>query len=123
LLATVSTPATAPVIVATRLRKGSANSARGAARLVADAIKTTRSIGGGGTGGLVMLRADSAYYGHDVIAAARRHKASFSVTARKNRAITAAIASIGDDAWTPIRYPLAVFDEQLQQWVSDAEVA
>lgn len=33
LLATVSTPSSAPVIVATRLRKGSANSARGAARL------------------------------------------------------------------------------------------
>jgi hypothetical protein len=33
LLATVTTPASAPVIVASRLRKGSANSARGAARL------------------------------------------------------------------------------------------
>ena len=42
LLATVSSASSAPVIVATRLRKGSANSARGAARLVADAIKTTR---------------------------------------------------------------------------------
>jgi hypothetical protein len=36
LLATVSTASSAPVIVATRLRKGSANSARGAARLVAE---------------------------------------------------------------------------------------
>jgi hypothetical protein len=43
LLATASTPGSAPVIVATRLRKGSAGSARGAARLVADAIKTTRA--------------------------------------------------------------------------------
>jgi hypothetical protein len=120
LLATISTPSAAPVIVATRLRKGSANSARGAARLVADAIKTTR---GCGVSGLVVLRADSAYYGRDVIAAARRHKARFSVTARKDRAVVAAIASIPDDAWTPIRYLQAIFDEQLQQWVSDAEVA
>ncbi len=60
LLATVSSASSAPVIVATRLRKGSANSARGAARLVADAIKTTRSCG---AGGLLVLRADSAYYG------------------------------------------------------------
>jgi hypothetical protein len=45
LLATVSSASSAPVIAATRLRKGSANSARGAARLVADAIKTTRSAG------------------------------------------------------------------------------
>jgi hypothetical protein len=45
LLAALSTPASAPVIVGTRLRKGSANSARGAARLVADAVKTSRSCG------------------------------------------------------------------------------
>lgn len=120
LLATVSSSAAAPVIVATRLRKGAANSARGAARLVADAINTTRSCG---VDGLVVLRADSAYYGADVIAAARRHHTHFSITARKDRAVTAAIASISEDAWTRIRYPRAVFDEQLQQWISDAEIA
>jgi hypothetical protein len=120
LLATVSTATSAPVIVATRLRKGSANSARGAARLIADAITTTRSCG---VTGLLVLRADSAYYGRDVIAAARRHDVRFSITARKDKAVSAAIAAIGDDAWTAIRYPRAVFDEQLQHWVSDAEVA
>jgi len=120
LLATVSSATTAPVIVASRLRKGSANSARGAARLVADAIKTTRSCG---VDGVLVLRADSAYYGADVIAAARRHDVRFSITARKDKAVTAAIATIADDAWTTIKYPRAVFDEQLQQWVSDAEVA
>jgi hypothetical protein len=120
LLATVSSASSAPVIVATRLRKGSANSARGAARLVADAIKTTRSCG---VSGLVVLRADSAYYGADVIAAARRHRAHFSITARKDRAVTTAIGEIAEDAWTAIHYPRAVFDDQLRQWVSDAEVA
>lgn len=120
LLATVSSASSAPVIVATRLRKGSANSARGAARLVADAIKTTRSCG---VDGLLVLRGDSAYYGAEVIAAARRHRACFSITARKDRAVSAAIAAISEDAWTPIHYPRAVFDEQLQQMVSDAEVA
>ena len=120
LLATVSSADTAPVIVASRLRKGSANSARGAARLVADAIKTTRSCG---VDGLLVLRADSAYYGADVIAAARRHDVGFSITARKDKAVTAAIAQVPDNAWTTIRYPHAVFDEQLGHWVSDAEVA
>jgi hypothetical protein len=120
LLATVSSASSAPVIVATRLRKGSVNSARGAARLVADAIKTSRAAG---VSGLVVLRADSAYYGADVIAAARRHRACFSITARKDRAVSAAIAAIGEDAWTTIHYPRAVFDDQLGQWISDAEVA
>jgi hypothetical protein len=120
LLATLSTPAGAPVIVAARLRKGSANSARGAARLVADSVVTAR---GCGASGLLVLRADSAYYGRDVIAAARRHRARFSITARKDPAVSRAIAAISEDAWTTIRYPRAVFDEQSQQWISDAEVA
>jgi hypothetical protein len=120
LLAIASTDATAPVIVATRLRKGSANSARGAARLVADSLKTTRACGAGGT---VILRADSAYYNGDVVAAARRGGARFSITARKDRAVTAAIAAIPDGGWRTIRYPKAVFDEELGQWISDAEVA
>jgi hypothetical protein len=120
LLATISAASSAPLIVATRLRKGSANSARGAARLVADAIKTARAAG---VRGVMVLRGDSAYYGHDVIATARRHRVHFSITARKDNAVDAAIASIPDDAWTTIRYPGAVFDEQLQHWVSDAEVA
>ena len=37
--------------------------------------------------------------------------------------MTAAIDSIPDTAWTTIRYPKAVFDDELGQWVSDAEVA
>jgi hypothetical protein len=119
-LATVSTASSAPVIVATRLRKGSTNSARGAARLVADALSTTRGCGVGGT---VVMRADSAFYRRDVIAAARRGGARFSITARKDRAVTAAIDSIPDDAWTTIRYPKAVFDQEIGQWISDAEVA
>lgn len=120
LLATASTRTSAPVIVATRLRKGSANSARGAARLVADALATSRQCG---ASGLLVVRADAAYYGYDVIAAARRAGARFSLTARKDPAVVRTIAAIPDTAWTAIRYPQAVFDEQLQQWVSDAEVA
>jgi hypothetical protein len=70
LIATACTPTSAPVIAATRLRKGSTNSARGAARLIADALTTIRRCGGDPKrGALVILRADSAYYGHDVIAA------------------------------------------------------
>ena len=124
LLATLSTPAAAPVIVATRLRKGSANSARGAARLVADALVTAARAGADpSAGSLVILRADSAYYGYDVIAAARRHGARFSVTARQDPAVRRAIAAIPDDAWTAIHYPNAIWDDDQQRLISDAEVA
>jgi len=120
LLAAVSTPSAAPVIVATRLRKGSANSARGAARLVADALTTSRACG---ATGLLVVRADSAFYGRDVIAAIGRAGARFSITARQDPAVRRAIASITEDGWTTIRYPRACFDEQLGQWVSDAQIA
>ena len=120
LLAALSTPSAAPVIVATRLRKGSANSARGAARLVVDALKTSRACG---ATGLLVVRADSAFYGRDLVASIIRAKARFSITARQDPAVRRAIAAIAEDAWTTIRYPHAVFDDQLGQWVSDAEVA
>jgi hypothetical protein len=66
---------------------------------------------------------DSGYYNAAVIGTVRRAGAYFSVTARMDPAVTAAIAAISDDAWTPIRYPQAIWDDQLRCWVSDAEVA
>ena len=66
---------------------------------------------------------DSAFYNAAVIGAIRRGGAPFSVTVPMNASIRAAIAAIAEDAWTPIRYPRAVWDDQLDCWVSDAEVA
>jgi hypothetical protein len=120
LLAVVSTPISAPLIAATRLRKGSTNSVRGAAKLLADALATVRRAG---ATGLVLVRADSAYYGYDIVAAARRAGARFSVTARLTPTVLTAIGSIEEQAWTPIRYPNAIYDEDEQRWISDAEVA
>jgi hypothetical protein len=48
LLATLSTPLSAPVIAATRLRRGAVNSLRGAARLLADALACARRTGATG---------------------------------------------------------------------------
>src|SRR5665647_226891 len=120
LLAIVSTPLSAPVIAATRLRRGPTNSAKGAARLVADALVTAAKAGATGQ---VTVRCDSAYYNHDVIAAARTGGARFSVTARMDPAVTRAITQIPDTAWVGITYPHAIYDEEEQRWISDAEVA
>ena len=99
LAATVCTPQAAPVIAGTRLRGGSANTARGAASFAAEAIGAARSCGCTGT---IVTRADSGFY---------------------NAAVTAAIAAIPEDAWTAIRYPRAIWDDQLRAWISDAEIA
>jgi hypothetical protein len=71
----------------------------------------------------VLARADSAFYGYDILAACRRAGARFSVTARLTPSVVKAIAGIDEQAWVPIRYPNAIYDEQEQRWVSDAEVA
>jgi hypothetical protein len=120
LLAVVSTPTSAPVIAAARLRKGSTNSVKGAHRLVADALVTAKAAG---ATGLRVLRADSAFYNRQVIAAATRHRSAFSITARQDSAVRKAIADIDAQGWTPIKYTNAVFDEDAQAWVSAAEVA
>lgn len=121
LLATVSTKDTAPVILAQRLRKGSAGSPRGAARLIADTLATLKRIQGGA--GTVLLRADSAFYGYATVNAAAKAGAAVSITARMDPAIRKAIAGIGQDAWHPIQYTDAVFDEAADRWISAAEVA
>ena len=120
LVATVSTPLAAPVVAATRLRGGNAGSARGAAGLVAEAIGVARAAGATGQ---VLVRADSAFCSAAVIGACRRAKACFSVTIRIDRTVRAAIAGIPEAGWTAIRYPQAVWDEDGQCWISDAEIA
>ena len=81
LLATVTTASTAPVIVAQRLRQGACGSPRGAARLVADALKTVKSLHAGRVG-TPLVRADSAFYGHPTVSAAVKAGADVSVTVR-----------------------------------------
>ncbi|MFJ8349492.1 hypothetical protein ACIQ9J_24650 [Streptomyces sp. NPDC094153] len=68
LIATLSTPLAAPVIAATRLRRGGVNSVRGADSFAAEAIRTARACG---VAGMLIVRADSAYYAADVIVACR----------------------------------------------------
>ena len=90
-LATISTPTAAPVIARARLRKGNTASATGAGRLLAQAITTAHSAG---VKGQILARADSAYYGWAFVGTALRHKTWFSVTARMNPSVVAAITSI-----------------------------
>ena len=120
LAATISTPQAAPVIAGTRLRGGSANTARGAASFAAEALGAARDTG---CSGMIVARADSGLYCAAFTTACRRAGACFSVTARMDPAVKRAIASIPQDAWTPIRYPRAIWDDQLRCWVSDAEIA
>jgi Transposase DDE domain group 1 len=120
LLATISTPIAAPVIAGTRLRQGSAGSARGAASFVAEAINTARAAG---ATGIVLARMDSAFDSHAVVATCIRAGAHFSITTKQTRPVRAAIEAIDPQGWVPIDYPHAIYDEATGQWISDAEIA
>ena len=80
------------MIVAQRLRKGSCGSPRGAARLVADALKTVSTLHGR-SAVKPLLRADSAFYGAPTVGAAVRGGADVSVTVRMDPKVKNAIAS------------------------------
>ncbi len=119
LLATATSSDTAPVIVAQRLRKGACGSPRGARRLVTDALRAVRTV----SSAKPLVRADSAFYGRGTIGAAVRADADVSVTVRLDATVRATIAAIPAEAWKPIEYPDAVFDETTGRWISRAEVA
>ena len=122
-LATLTTKDTAPVIVAQRLRKGSCGSPRGAKRLVTDALATVKKLRTHPARAKILVRADSAFYGHGPVGAAVRAGAQVSVTVRLDPRVKAAIAAIGDDAWQAIEYTNAIFDQTTEAWISTAQVA
>jgi len=120
LVTTLSTDTTAPVITGIRLRAGKANSSKGAARMVAQALTTARAAG---VSGQIIVRGDSAYGSRAVIRVCRRYGAVFSLVLSRNAAVQRAIDAIDEHAWTPVRYPGAVRDPETGAWISDAEVA
>jgi hypothetical protein len=121
LLATVSTAQVAPVIAAQRLRKGSVGSPRGAARLATDTLALIRRSQL--TGRDVLVRADSAFYSHALVVAVLAAGAQVSITVRMDPAVKRAITTIGEDAWTTIKYTDAIYDETTGSWISKAQVA
>jgi hypothetical protein len=123
LVATVAAEHGPPVIIGQRLRKGSCGSPRGAARIVGDTLATVARLRSPEATARPLLRADSAFYGYPTVAAALRGGADVSITVRLDPKVKTAIADIGEDAWTPIEYTDAIYDESTGRWISRAEVA
>ncbi len=90
-------------VVHSRLRGGNANTTRGAAGFLTETFNRARAAGATGP---LTLRADSGFYAGAVAAACRKADVGFSITVKMNTAIRKAIATIGDDEWTPIPYSL-----------------
>jgi hypothetical protein len=96
-------------VLMSRLRGGSAGAARGAASFLTETISRVRHAGASGQ---LTVRADSAFYSKAVISTAVKFDVRFSITARQDKRIRAAIDAIPEEAWQPIPY-----------WLSTPEVS
>jgi hypothetical protein len=121
LAVTLSTDTAAPVLAGVRLRAGRAGSAKGAASMVTEAVNTATAAGAPPSA--ILVRGDSAYCSGTVVAAVVKAGASFSFAIARNPAVDAAIATIPDERYQPVRYPGAVLDPDTGQLISDAQVA
>ena len=88
-------------VLMARLRKGRANTARGAANFLRETVSRVRYAGA--TGPLTM-RADSGFYTHPMVTACRDRKVRFSITVRQNPQLHNLIDAIPEADWTPIPY-------------------
>jgi hypothetical protein len=85
-----------------RMRKGSANTARGARRFVDELVARVRRAGAAGE---IVMRFDSGFWSNDSIASLGRLNVRYTMAVRtNNKGPAAAIAAIDEDAWVDIDY-------------------
>jgi hypothetical protein len=96
-------------VIFSRLRGGAAGAARGAKSFLTETFSRVRAAGATGE---LTLRGDSAFYSKAVPATAAKFNVRFSITARQDKRVRAAIEAIDESAWRPIPY-----------WLSSPEVS
>ena len=88
-------------VLMARLRKGRANTARGAAHFLRETVGRVRYAGATGP---LTVRADSGFYTHAIVAACRDKGVRFSITVRQHPQLRNLIEAIPKTEWTPIPY-------------------
>jgi hypothetical protein len=88
-------------VLMARLREGRANTVRGAAHFLREAIGRVREAGATGQ---LTVRADSGFYAAAVVAVCRKLGVRFSITIRQHAALRSLIEALPEEAWTPIPY-------------------
>ena len=89
-------------ILHARMRKGSANTARGAGRFIDELVPRLRRAGALGE---IVLRVDSGFWSKDTITTLARLDVRYTMTVRTgNSAVARVIADIDDNAWANIDY-------------------
>ncbi len=98
----LATRATTGEVLHARMRKGQANTSRGARRFIEELIARVRRAGATGE---IVLRVDSGFWSKDTIATLGRLGVRYTMAVRTgNTAIARAIATIDETAWVDIDY-------------------
>lgn len=88
-------------VLMARLCGGTVKSGHRAGHFLRETVSRVRHAGAGGQ---LTMRADSGFYGHDVVHACRDLDVRFSITARVHAGMRRRIEAIDEAAWTPIPY-------------------
>ena len=88
-------------VLMARLRKGRANTVRGAAHFLRETVGRVRY---GGARGQLTVRADSGFYAHALVAVCRKMDVRYSITVRQHARLRNIIEAIPETDWTPIPY-------------------
>ena len=86
-------------VLMARLRKGRANTARGAAHFLRETVGRVRYAGARGQ---LTVRADSGFYAHAIVAVCRKMDVRYSITIRQHARLRNIIEAIPETDWTPI---------------------
>ena len=97
----IATRAATGEVLHVRMRKGAANTARGAKRFVEELVARVRRAGASGD---LFMRFDSGFWSGDTIAALERLGVSYTIGVRMINAVISAVEGIAESDWTPIDY-------------------
>jgi len=90
-------------VIHARMRKGSANTCRGARRFVEELVARLRRAGASGA---IILRTDSGFWSNEILASLCRLGVSFTMAVKANNVpIARAIEEIDEGTWVEIAYP------------------
>ncbi|HYN90472.1 MAG TPA: IS1380 family transposase [Thermoleophilaceae bacterium] len=99
----LATRADTSEVLHVRLRKGPANTQRGALRFVDELLARVRRAGAAGQ---ILLRADSGFWNKQVTARLRERGCCYSIGVTLQRHVSERIAQIPEEAWQPVTdYP------------------
>ena len=85
-------------VLMARLRKGRANTGRGAAHFLRETVSRVRHAGATGQ---LTVRADSGFYTHAIVAVCRKMTVRFSITVRQHQTLRNLIEAIPEEDWNP----------------------